>query len=129
MNARLAKAETIFHEALELPPEQREGFLRQACGEDAELHREVTALVRASGVADRWLKESPPGATLSVAITEAPGTVIGRYKLREKVGEGGCGVVYVAEQEEPVRRRVALKIIKLGMDTRAVVARFEAERQ
>ena len=57
------------------------------------------------------------------------GTVIGRYKLREKIGEGGCGVVYVAEQMEPVRRRVALKVVKLGMDTRQVIARFEAERQ
>src|SRR2546426_692508 len=60
---------------------------------------------------------------------EQPGTRISHYKLLEKVGEGGCGVVYVAEQEEPVRRRVALKVIKPGMDTRQVVARFEAERQ
>src|SRR5690349_18377909 len=60
---------------------------------------------------------------------EAPGSMIGRYKVLEKVGEGGFGVVYVAEQREPVKRRVALKIIKLGMDTRQVVARFEAERQ
>jgi eukaryotic-like serine/threonine-protein kinase len=63
------------------------------------------------------------------SVTEQPGDRIGRYKLREKIGEGGCGVVYVAEQEEPVRRRVALKVIKLGMDTRSVIARFEAERQ
>src|SRR5204863_4458566 len=62
-------------------------------------------------------------------LTEKPGDRIGRYKLLEQIGEGGCGVVYVAEQEEPVRRRVALKVIKLGMDTRQVVARFEAERQ
>src|SRR5262245_48253640 len=124
MNDRLAKAEALFHEGLGLPSEQREGFLQKACGEDAELRREVTALLRASGVADRWLRE-----TDCESNREGPGTVIGRYKLREKVGEGGCGVVYVAEQEQPVRRRVALKIIKLGMDTRAVVARFEAERQ
>src|SRR6185436_16653063 len=61
--------------------------------------------------------------------TELSGDHIGRYKLLEKIGEGGCGVVYMAEQEEPVRRRVALKVIKLGMDTRSVIARFEAERQ
>ena len=124
MNDRLAKAEAVFHEALELPPEQREGFLQQACGEDLELRREVTALLRASGVADRWLAE-----TEHESIREGPGTVIGRYKLREKVGEGGCGVVYVAEQDKPVRRNVALKIIKLGMDTKQVIGRFEAERQ
>jgi len=62
-------------------------------------------------------------------LSPAPGTVIGRYKLLQKIGEGGCGVVYMAEQQEPVRRRVALKVIKLGMDTRSVIARFEAERQ
>ena len=64
-----------------------------------------------------------------VEVTEKPGDRIGHYKLREKIGEGGCGVVYVAEQEEPVRRRVALKVIKLGMDTKSVIARFGAERQ
>src|SRR3989475_1355327 len=64
-----------------------------------------------------------------IEVTEKPGDRIGHYKLREKIGEGGCGVVYVAEQEEPVRRRVALKVIKLGMDTKSVIARFEAERQ
>jgi serine/threonine protein kinase len=62
-------------------------------------------------------------------VTEQAGDRIGRYRLLEKIGEGGCGVVYVAEQEEPVRRRVALKVIKLGMDTKSVIARFEAERQ
>ena len=67
--------------------------------------------------------------TPSSALTEAPGGYIDRYKLLQKIGEGGCGVVYMADQEEPVRRRVALKVIKLGMDTRAVIARFEAERQ
>src|SRR5207249_3683372 len=66
---------------------------------------------------------------LQAQLAEKPGDRIGRYKLREKIGEGGCGVVYVGEQEEPVRRRVALKVIKLGMDTKSVIARFDAERQ
>ncbi len=66
---------------------------------------------------------------VSIPLTEKPGDRIGCYKLLEQIGEGGCGVVYVAEQEQPVRRRVALKVIKLGMDTRQVIARFEAERQ
>ena len=71
-----------------------------------------------------------PRSTIAVTpITEAAGTVIGRYKLLQQIGEGGCGIVYMAEQEEPVRRRVALKVIKLGMDTKEVIARFEAERQ
>jgi eukaryotic-like serine/threonine-protein kinase len=64
-----------------------------------------------------------------VGPSEKPGDTIGRYKLLQKIGEGGCGVVYMAEQEEPVKRRVALKVIKLGMDTKSVIARFEAERQ
>ena len=66
---------------------------------------------------------------ITVPLTEKPGDTIGRYKLLQQIGEGGCGVVYMAEQDEPVRRRVALKIIKLGMDTKSVIARFEAERQ
>src|SRR6185295_13910522 len=76
--------------------------------------------------------ELPPGNEPTVvvqSVTEKAGDTIGRYKLREKVGEGGWGAVYVAEQEEPVRRRVALKVIKPGMDSRQVIARFEAERQ
>src|SRR2546428_8862134 len=67
--------------------------------------------------------------SISPPLTQKPGDRIGRYKLLEQIGEGGCGVVYVAEQEQPVRRRVALKVIKLGMDTKQVIARFEAERQ
>ena len=73
--------------------------------------------------------EITPSPLDETPVTEGPGTVIGRYKLLEQIGEGGCGVVYVAEQKVPVKRRVALKIIKLGMDTRQVVARFQAERQ
>src|SRR5258705_9959279 len=73
-------------------------------------------------------KDDPPHPYVGGYI-EQPGDRIGRYKLLEKLGEGGCGVVYVAEQEEPVRRRVALKVIKLGLETKSVIARFEAERQ
>src|SRR5207253_9785396 len=73
--------------------------------------------------------EEVPTVAIPIQLTESPGTVIDHYKLLEKIGEGGFGVVYVADQREPVKRRVALKIIKLGMDTRQVVARFEAERQ
>src|SRR5436853_357927 len=73
---------------------------------------------------------APQGTiVLSLPVTEKPGDRIGRYKILQEIGEGGCGVVYMAEQEEPVRRQVALKVIKLGMDTKSVIARFEAERQ
>jgi len=126
MNERLAKAEAVFHDALELPADQRETFLQNACGDDAELRHEVVALLRASGVADRWLRETE---RVEAPPSEVLGTMIGRYKLLEALGEGGCGAVWLAEQREPVRRKVALKIIKLGMDSRQVVARFEAERQ
>src|SRR5436190_11211473 len=73
--------------------------------------------------------EKPKSSQVTTPLTEKPGDRIGRYRLLEEIGHGGCGVVYMAEQEEPVRRRVALKVIKLGMDTKQVVARFEAERQ
>src|SRR5438067_4173943 len=73
--------------------------------------------------------ETAQATAVMASITEKSGDRIGRYKLLQKIGEGGCGVVYMAEQEQPVQRRVALKIIKLGMDTRQVIARFEAERQ
>src|SRR5882762_1846437 len=76
-------------------------------------------------------EERGPGGTVITRprVTEKPGDWIGRYRILQEIGEGGCGVVYMAEQEQPVRRRVALKVIKLGMDTKSVVARFEAERQ
>ena len=73
--------------------------------------------------------DEPEGGATAVSVSEKPGDKIGHYKLLEQIGEGGCGVVYMAEQEEPIRRRVAFKVIKLGMDTKQVIARFEAERQ
>src|SRR5438094_880127 len=105
-------------------------YLDRACGSDAVLRASVEGLLRAYDEAGSFLHDSAESATkLAVPLSEKPGDRIGRYKLLQKIGEGGCGVVYMAEQEQPVRRRVALKIIKLGMDTRQVIARFEAERQ
>src|SRR5438094_66108 len=118
----------IFEQALDITPtEERLRFLTRACGKDAALLARVQALLRADESGESFLPEQPK-ATL-VAITEKPGDRIGRYKLLQQIGEGGCGAVYMAEQTEPVRRRVALKVIKLGMDTKQVIARFDAERQ
>ena len=97
----------------------------------AALRESIEALLRANEGASGFLLRPPPGlaAHIEQPIREGPGTVIGRYKLLEPIGEGGMGVVYMAEQMQPVRRKVALKVIKPGMDTRQVIARFEAERQ
>ena len=111
-------------------PEAREAYLEGACGDNLSLRNKVDALLREN--ADDSFLEAPAvenNDTLPDAPTEALGTVIGRYKILQPIGEGGFGTVYMAEQKEPVKRRVALKIIKLGMDTKQVVARFEAERQ
>ena len=138
-----ARPRELFVGALEKPPAERAAFLDAACGGDQELRRRVEDLLREHQEVGSFL-ETPalsdtallsraalgPGDTAVVAtVTEKPGDLIGPYKLLQKIGEGGCGVVYMAEQEEPVRRRVALKVIKLGMDTKSVIARFEAERQ
>jgi serine/threonine protein kinase len=125
----------IFADALEKAnAAERAAYLAQACGNDAQLRQQVENLLQAHEKAGGFLEEpaaAPPGKTvvLSTPLTEKPGDHIGHYKLLQQIGEGGCGVVYMAEQEQPIRRRVALKVIKLGMDTKAVIARFEAERQ
>src|SRR5438128_1043556 len=119
----------VFTEAKERPAgPERDQFLAEVCADDAELKEQVISLLEADSEEGRtnFLKNT---IVIPVARTEKPGDRIGRYKLLQQLGEGGCGVVYMAEQEEPVRRRVALKVIKLGMDTRSVIARFEAERQ
>ncbi len=126
-------AEEIFHKAMEIAdPTERAAYLEQACGADGKLKAEVEALLKAHEQAGDFL-ESPAmdaAATLDGdARIDGPGTMIGRYELLNLIGEGGMGLVYLAEQKEPVRRKVALKIIKPGMDSRQVVARFEAERQ
>jgi serine/threonine protein kinase len=124
------KVEALFEQALKYKPEERAAFLAGACGQDAELRGRVEELLRADADAGGFLPTDPGRKrTIVLSVTEAPGERIGRYKILQQIGEGGCGVVYMAEQEEPVRRRVALKVIKLGMDTKSVIARFEAERQ
>src|SRR5262249_25540037 len=111
-----------------------------ACAGKPELRQRIESLLAASLQAEDFFRRNAPpsqplapspesAVTVAQPISEAIGPVIGRYQLREKLGEGGWGVVYVAEQEAPVRRRVALKVIKLGMDSKQVVARFNAERQ
>src|ERR1041385_1959654 len=125
----------LFRAAVELPPgPARQAFLDQACDNPALRHR-LETLLAAHEQPDTSLDKAAPALSPTLKLElpdvedEAVGQTLGRYKLLERVGEGGCGVVYVAEQTEPVRRRVALKVIKLGMDTKQVVARFEAERQ
>ena len=129
--------ETLLAAALEIgdTAEQR-AYLDRACGGDAALRAEVESLLAANAAAGEFLlrpahigASAAQRAMLLPPLSEVSGTRIGRYKLLEQIGEGGFGVVWMAEQEEPVRRRVALKIIKLGMDTKEVLARFEAERQ
>src|SRR5262249_7634368 len=112
-------------------PEARRAFLDEACRADRPLREQVESLLVAHEQAGSFLEASaPPGvATVEEPVRERPGTVIGPYKLLEQIGEGGFGVVFMAEQTHPVRRRVALKVLKPGMDRRQVVARFEAERQ
>jgi WD40 repeat protein/serine/threonine protein kinase len=128
---KLSDAEHIFHRALEFESGgARAAYLDSACGGNSPLRAQVEQLLAAHGAPAGFLDTLPEDShAVTASVEEALGSRIGRYKLLEKVGEGGWGVVYVAEQTEPVRRRVALKVIKLGMDTKAVVARFEAERQ
>ena len=124
MSAAVQTEKTIFLEAVEIASTtDRATFLDQACEGDPQLRAAVEALLlshqRSQGLLD----------ATSSPLDQHPGTVIGPYKLLQQIGEGGMGVVYMAEQTEPIARRVALKIIKPGMDTRQVIARFEAERQ
>jgi serine/threonine protein kinase/tetratricopeptide (TPR) repeat protein len=133
MNAPSNREAEIFEAALKLPESDRPGYLDGACGDDAAMRARVVELLKAHAAAGSFMKEPAvtAGKTIlvSVPLDEKAGDKIGRYKLLQQIGEGGCGAVYMAEQEEPVRRRVALKVIKLGMDTKSVIARFEAERQ
>ena len=134
MPERATRVQTIFLAAVELPPDERAALLDRECGEDTQLRDRVWALLKAHDDPGSFLEVHSSGAEVlptvdQAPITERPGTTIGRYKLLEQIGEGGFGVVYMAEQTEPVHRKVAVKIIKPGMDTKEVIARFEAERQ
>ncbi len=132
---------TVFSAARHLPAAERAAYLDEACAGDAGLRQRVEELLEAGEQAGEFLQSPPSGAQRPedaasasppqkrVLQPEDLGERIGRYKLLQQIGEGGCGTVYMAHQEEPVRRRVALKVIKLGMDTKTVIARFEAERQ
>ncbi len=138
------RTEEIFFAALEVASEERPAYLERACAGDAGLRARVERMLSKLSGAEQLFKDGPaavdiseiaalPGFQEQVGLLSNPeaevGKRIGPYKLLQKIGEGGCGVVYMAEQEKPVRRRVALKIIKLGMDTKSVIARFNAERQ
>jgi tetratricopeptide (TPR) repeat protein/serine/threonine protein kinase len=136
MVAKSLNEQAIFEVARKIDAgEARELYVRQVCGDDEALDQRIRALLSAYEQSASFL-EAPPsaldvevGITIDDRITERPGAVIGPYKLMEQIGEGGMGLVFVAEQQQPVRRMVALKVIKPGMDSHQVIARFEAERQ
>lgn len=140
MPPAISDIERILAEAVEIEsPAERQKFVAAASHGDYELQLQVEELVANHFNAGEFLERPPHHDLLEADVsdernddtvfTEPPGTMIGPYKLREVLGEGGMGIVYVAEQERPVRRKVALKVIKPGMDTREVIGRFEAERQ
>jgi serine/threonine protein kinase/tetratricopeptide (TPR) repeat protein len=137
----LVKERELFITALHIEdPARRSAYLDQECGSDAELRQRVEALLRAFAQAGSFLQQPAPEAMAPIDVSpadllqngaeaERPGTVIGPYRLVQQIGEGGMGIVFLAEQTQPVQRRVALKVIKPGMDSQQIIARFEAERQ
>jgi WD40 repeat protein/serine/threonine protein kinase len=134
MDQDLARVRELFDEIIQAAPEDRSALLTARCNSDGALRKRVEALIATAESDDPFLSQPTRSdafmATVAAApLSERPGTRIGPYKLLQQIGEGGFGVVFMAEQDQPVRRRVALKVIKLGMDTRQVVARFEQERQ
>ncbi|HEX5471964.1 MAG TPA: serine/threonine-protein kinase, partial [Lacipirellulaceae bacterium] len=128
----VTEVDAIFSAAVEISsPEERAAYIQRLCGDNAELRKRVEELLAAHFAAGEFLEQSPVTVQHSnnADVQAASGTVIGPYKLLQQIGEGGMGVVFMAEQTAPIQRTVALKIIKPGMDTRQVIARFEAERQ
>src|SRR5262245_35171566 len=128
---RLMNEESLFAEALAKRGDERAAFLDAYCQGDIELRRRVEALLEAADHPDPFLQAPASLAkpTSDAPAPRGPGTMIGPYKLLEQIGEGGMGTVWMAQQTEPVKRVVALKLIKAGMDSKQVIARFEAERQ
>jgi serine/threonine protein kinase/tetratricopeptide (TPR) repeat protein len=132
MPTDLLNVRSIFDSAAEMPAGERIAYLDAACAGAPEVRQRVEALLQAYENAGSFLESPAADAALTVATSsnaEVIGTRIGPYKLLQQIGEGGMGTVYMAEQVEPVARRVALKIIKPGMDSRQIIVRFEAERQ
>ncbi|MCI0637925.1 MAG: serine/threonine protein kinase, partial [Gemmataceae bacterium] len=131
MTAIEEQARSVFLAALERAPEQWPAFLDETCRDNAELRARAERLLHAHQVMGsiHGGRGDAPAPTMDDSVIEHPGTVIGPYKLLQQIGEGGMGTVWMAEQTQPVQRKVALKVIKPGMDSRQVIARFEAERQ
>src|SRR6478736_7320723 len=133
MNDASSRDLFLFTEALQLPVGERADFLDRACAGDTALRRKVETWLSSHEQIGDFLEEPAGGEVAAARSANAanvkPPDRIGRYRLLKQIGEGGCGVVYLAEQKEPVRRNVALKVIKPGMDSQSVIARFEAERQ
>ncbi|MGO9464171.1 MAG: serine/threonine protein kinase, partial [Isosphaeraceae bacterium] len=143
MPADMQKARELFlHAVGKLPPEEWDGYVGEACGGDTELEQQLGQLLQVHREAGSFLDRpaaamgatgaftSGPGEeAATLRLRERPGTIIGPYKLLQQLGEGGMGTVFMAEQTQPVQRKVAIKVIKPGMDSRQVIARFEAERQ
>ena len=132
--APLERLKEIFHSARELQPGERDAFLRNACGDDEQLQREIEALLESDYAADDFIAE-PPASLVADAFGGSPtpsdaGRMIGQYKLLECIGSGGMGAVYLAERaDQQFQMQVAIKLIKRGMDTDSVLRRFQHERQ
>src|SRR5262245_49346834 len=140
MTAPSRSLKELFLAALEIAPAERAAWLERECADDASLCEHLRLMLaahdapqslldRPGGRAAATSPREEVGPTVDQPKTESPGTVIGSYKLLEQIGEGGMGTVWMVQQTEPVKRVVALKLIKAGMDSKQVIARFEAERQ